>query len=106
VISLDGTIKYSNILSFRSNSDNDASFKVYQSAIESTATLNIKSTRTSPASFRLVDYSGQTVHQETLNVQEGANMLLLNKIGQVRSGNYIAVIEIDHSTYNQKILKK
>ena len=106
MISLDGAVKYSNILSFRSNRDNDASFKVYPSAIESSATLNVKARKTGPASFRLVDYSGRTVHQENLNVQEGANTLLLSKLGSVRPGNYVAVIEIDHSTYNQKILKK
>ena len=104
--SVDGTVRYSNILSFRNSKENDASFKVYPSAIESSATLNVKAGKSGSASFRLVDYSGRIVHQETLNVQEGANTLLLNNIGQVRPGNYIAVIEIDHSTYNQKILKK
>lgn len=106
MIGVNGTVSYSNILSFRSNREDNASFKIYPSAVESSATLNIKAGKTGSASLRLVDYAGRIVHQETLNLQEGANTLLLNKVGQVKPGNYIAVLEIDHSTYNQKILKK
>jgi len=106
MIGVNGTVTYSNILSFRSNREDNASFKIYPSAVESSATLNIKAGKTGSASFRLVDYAGRIVHQETLNVQEGSNTLLLSKVGQVKPGNYIAVLEIDHSTYNQKILKK
>ncbi len=106
MVGLNGTVTYSNILSFRNNSEDNASFKIYPSALESTATLNVKSGKSGTASFKLVDYAGRIVHQETLNVQEGTNTLLLNKVGQVKPGNYIAVLEIDHSTYNQKLLKK
>ena len=106
MIGVNGTVTYSNILSFRNNREDNASFKIYPSAVESSATLNIKAGKAGAASFRLVDYAGRIVHQETLNVQEGTNTLLLNKVGHVKPGNYIAVLEIDHSTYNQKILKK
>ena len=106
MIGVNGTVTYSNILSFRSNREDNASFKIYPSAVESSATLNVKAGKTGTSSFRLVDYAGRIVHQEILNVQEGTNTLLLSRVGQVKPGNYVAVLEIDHSTYNQKILKK
>ena len=89
-----------------SKREDNASFKVYPSAVGSSATLNIKAEKSGVASFRLVDHAGRNAHEETLNVQKGTNTLLSNKVGQVKPGNYIALLEIDHSTYNQKILKK
>jgi hypothetical protein len=51
LINLNGKIEYSNILVFRNNDQSASSFKIYPSAIKSSASMNVKSNKTGTAIF-------------------------------------------------------
>lgn len=106
MISANGAVQYSNVLSFRGDAQQSSSFKVYPSAIQTSATINIQAGKAGPAVFEMVDYAGRIVHRQHVNVQQGNNNIQLNSIGNVIGGNYVAVLKIDNSIYTQKILKK
>jgi len=105
LINLNGKVEYSNILAFRNNNQSASTFKVYPSAIQTSATINVKSTKTGTAVFELVDYSGRVVHRQNVAVQEGHNNIQLNSMGNITAGNYLAVLRIDDNVYTQKINK-
>lgn len=106
MVSANGTVQYSNILAFRSNGQSNTTFKVYPSAIESSATVNVRAEKAGSGVFELVDYAGRIIHRQNVSVQQGSNNIQLNSISNVIGGNYVAVLKIDNNTYTQKILKK
>ncbi len=106
MIAVNGKIEYSNILAFRNNNQVGSSFKIYPSAIQSSATMNVKSNKTGTAIFELVDYSGRLIHRQHIAVQEGHNNIQLNSMSNITGGNYLAVLKIDNNVYTQKIIKQ
>ena len=106
LINLNGKVEYSNVLAFRNNDQNSSTFKVYPSAIQNSATMNVKSAKTGTAVFELVDYTGRVIHRQTVAVQEGHNNIQLNSMGSITGGNYLAVLRIDDNVYTQKIIKQ
>ena len=106
LISVNGEISYSNILSFRSASSTNSSFKVYPTAIQTTATVNVKAAKSGIAVLELVDYSGKIVKKQQVAVEQGINNIAVNGLGDLMTGAYVAVLRIDNNIYNQKILKQ
>ena len=102
-----GSIQYSNILAFRAIEQNATSFKVYPTAIHSSVTVNVRSEKAGTAVFQLVDYAGRVLNQQVIGVQQGDNNVVVNNLGGVNSGNYIAMLRMDNNTmYNQKVIKQ
>jgi hypothetical protein len=107
MVAPNGVISYSNILVFRSNDATAQPFKVYPSVIQSSATVNVKAGKSGPAVFQLVDYSGRVVMQQPIAMQEGDNNIVVNNLGNITTGNYVALVKTgDNKTYNQKIYKQ
>ena len=106
LVNVNGKVEYSNILAFRNNNQSASSFTIYPSAIQTSATINVKSAKTGTAVFELFDYSGRVVSRQNISVQEGFNNIQLNSMGNITSGNYLAVLKIDNNTYTQKIIKQ
>lgn len=106
LVSQNGTVEYSNILSFRDNFASQNSFKVYPGVIGSNATVTVKALKPGAAVFEMVDLSGRIVHRQQLVVNEGNNSIQLNNINTLTAGNYIAVVKIDNTVYSQQVLKQ
>ena len=107
MVTANGMVSYSNILVFRSGDIAAQPFKVYPSVIQSSATVNIKAGKSGPALFQVVDYSGRVVMQQSVSVQEGDNNLLVNNLGTLTTGNYVALVKTgDNKTFSQKIFKQ
>ena len=102
--SLNGKIIYSNILAFYSE-EVKSDFKIYPSLVQSSATIQVKSEKTSTAIFQLLDYSGRVIFQKNLVAHEGTNNIVINDLGSVHSGNYVAMVKINNRIYSQKIFK-
>lgn len=81
-------------------------FKIYPTIIQSNATVTISSDRNSAAIFSLVDYSGRIVLQRSINLQKGINSTVLDNMGIVARGSYIAMINFNGVMYNRKVIKQ
>lgn len=107
MVAVNGKVEYSNILAFRSADVASEKFRVYPSVIQSSATVNVRAEKSSPATFQVVDYSGRVVMQKNINMQEGDNNIVLNNLQNLNPGNYVAVVKTsDNKMYNQKIVKQ
>lgn len=106
MVAANGNVQYSNILSFKSHGSDNSSFKIYPSAIQNSATMNVSAGKAGNGVFELVDYAGRIVHRQNVTVQQGTNNIQLTSISNVVGGNYVAVLKMDNNTYTQKILKK
>ena len=106
MISMNGEVSYSNVLSFRSSTKDNGNFKVYPSAIQTAATVNVKANKSGTAILELVDYAGRIVKKQQITVQEGMNNIAVNNLSELMAGNYVAVLKIDNNIYNQKIMKQ
>lgn len=106
MISANGRVQYSNILSFQNRNQAYSKFKIYPSSIQSNAVLNVMAEKTGNAHFELVDYSGRIVHRQEIALLEGNNNLQLTTINNIMSGNYLAVLKMDNNTFTQKIIKQ
>lgn len=104
LIGLNGSLKYSNILFFQGD-DVKNDFKVYPSLVQSSTTIQVKSEKSAIAVFQVVDYSGRVIIQKNMPVQEGTNNIVMNDLGNMQRGNYVALVKINNKTYNQKIFK-
>ena len=106
MIATNGSITYSNTLSFRTAGEVSKKFSVYPTAVTTNATLSIQANAIGVANFELVDYSGRIVHRQLVAVQSGNNNIQVTNFGNLTGGQYIAVIKIDNSIYSQKIFKQ
>ena len=80
--------------------------KIFPSIIQSTATVQIKAQQSGAAIFRLADYAGRIVMQKVINVQEGSNNIVVNDLDNLSRGNYIAMVSLNSTMYNQKVIKQ
>lgn len=104
LVSLNGTVKYSNVLFFTADAANKG-FKIYPSVVQSGATIQITSVKNSQAVFQLVDYSGRVLMKQQVHVHEGTNNIPITNLHRLQSGHYIALMEVDNKIFTQKILK-
>jgi hypothetical protein len=106
MISADGTITYSNILTFRS-SDGAPQFKVYPSVVNSSVTVSVKGDKQGAATFQVLDLTGRVVKQQSVTVQEGNNNVVVNGLEDIHTGNYVVSLKTgDNQVHTQKIFKK
>jgi hypothetical protein len=105
--SINGTVSYSNMLTFRTNNNGSTPFKVFPSVVNSSVTVAVKGDKTGTASFQLLDYAGRVVKQQNITVQEGNNNVMVNGLENIITGNYVVSLKTgDNQVYTQKIFKQ
>ena len=105
MITANNKIEYSNILLFRENEQVENQFKIYPSNIETSATVSMKADKATNAVFQLVDYSGKIISQKNILLKQGNNSVLITDLGNIHTGNYVAVVKVDHKSYSQKVVR-
>jgi len=83
---------------------NESSFRVFPTNIQSNATIAVNAEQKGVAMFEVVDFSGRVMHKQQLSIEKGINNIPFN--ANVSTGNYIAVLKMDGTVYNQKIVKQ
>jgi hypothetical protein len=105
LVTLDGETGFSKVLPFRLINMENASFTVFPTVVANDLMLRIKSEKRAPGVLRIINYSGNTVHQKTISLQDGMNTVLLEEITRFPAGNYVAVLETGGNKTTQKIIK-
>ena len=106
IVEGNGEISYSSVLPTRKNNTAAVkSFNVYPTFINSPATLELKSEKSEQATFRLVDYSGRVVFQQSIQLSAGVNTIAINGLDRLPEGNYIAVFHSNSiEMLNRKVI--
>jgi hypothetical protein len=98
-----GKISYSEVLLIKNNNVQNG-FKVYPSVINDYTTVNFSAAGAGAASLVIADINGRIVKRQAVSVQPGFNSTLVNGLGQVPAGQYVAVLNGAGYSYTQKIL--
>jgi hypothetical protein len=98
-----GKTSYSEVLLIKNNNVQNG-FKVYPSVINDYTTVNFSAAGAGSASLVITDNSGRIVKRQTVSVQPGFNSTMVNGLGQVPAGQYVAVLNGAGYSYTQKIL--
>jgi hypothetical protein len=107
MVTPNGTVQYSNILVFRTTESSQQSFNVFPTSVQSSATVSVKADKGGKGKFQVIDYSGRVVAQQDITVQEGTNNIVVNNLGALTTGNYVALVKLDNNQiFNQKIVKQ
>jgi hypothetical protein len=104
LISVTGSVQYSNVLVFRSEANSKERFKMYPSVINDNATVIVAAKQQEQASLQVTDLGGRVVYQRNINLQAGNNNVSVNGFGSLHPGTYVAVIRLGSDLYNQKIM--
>lgn len=91
MIDIDGKFTYSNVIMIRTDQSNMGGLVISPNPMinGNTATVRFESTNNKKVEFRVVDMSGKVVLRQQNLVQEGANSVAINNLGQVQAGMYI-----------------
>ncbi|HVY76853.1 MAG TPA: T9SS type A sorting domain-containing protein [Puia sp.] len=84
----------------------ETSFSVYPNPVDSYTILNLLSNKQTTGTLRLIDNSGRQILTRTITVNNGANSIMLDQLGNLPRGLYIVQALVDNNLYNQKLLKK
>jgi hypothetical protein len=98
-----GKTSYSEVLLIKNNNVQNG-FRVYPSVINDYTTVNFSAAGAGLASLIITDNSGRIVKRQAVSVQPGFNSTMVNGLGQVPAGQYVAVLHGAGYSYTQKIL--
>jgi hypothetical protein len=102
-----GRFTYSNILVVRTKNENNVEMQVSPNPFVQTLTVRFNSNeKTTNASVRIINLSGQTVINKGVSVNKGFNNVQLNGLSNLPSGVYVASLIVNGKVIeNQKIVK-
>lgn len=101
-----GRISYSQIIPLRlDGSTTSSSFSVYPNPFASDVKLNVTSTKQTIGSVVINNIAGQQVLEQSVTIQDGQNVIVLNNLGALRPGIYIISFITADGRITQKIIK-
>jgi hypothetical protein len=106
IIAANGEVSYSNLLRFNITESAKQGFKIYPTVIANNTTINITADKTENSAFQLLDLAGRIVYQQGIYLQSGNNVTVLNVLGNINPGNYIAMVKTGNKIYSQQVVKQ
>jgi hypothetical protein len=103
-INLDGTIKYSPILSLQAVVKNN--FSVVNTVFSDNIVMKALLGSDQIVHTKLYDAGGSLIKRQQLTGTRGSNSFILNGTGSFSPGIYILEVFIDRQRYTQKLLKQ
>jgi hypothetical protein len=81
-------------------------FAIYPTVIQQQATININASRDGWADFEVYDLAGRLVINQQIVVNKGDNKVPFFGSSKMGNGNYVALLKMDGSVYNYKLIKQ
>jgi hypothetical protein len=104
IVSADGQVEYSNILSFKNSVSAAKKLKVYPTLIDVTATATVEADKAQTAFLQWIDLSGKIVQQQSVSLQKGTNSFAVAKQGNLPKGNYIIAVIADNAITTDRVV--
>lgn len=106
IVSVTGTVSYSNILKFISDRKGNETLKIFPTVVNDRATIQFQSAEAGNSVLQVIDYNGRIVSTQKLPLQKGSNSIVWEEIGNIPRGNYIAVVKWNDQIFQQKIIRQ
>ncbi len=105
LIGLEGEVKYSSVLAFKTSDKNIWANKmnVYPSLVTDRFTVKFSAERNEATLLQMVDYSGKLVYNKAINLKKGENNIAIDDFS-VQRGNFVIVLRFSNSVQSQKII--
>lgn len=99
-------IREPNRLRRETKTSNPDVFSIYPTVIQQQATISIDAKRDGWANFEVYDLSGRLVINQQIMVNKGDNKVPFFGSSKMGNGNYVALLKMDGSVYNYKLIKQ
>lgn len=106
VVSKDGVIKYSNVLTVRTSGLNNGKMKISPNPASSSVKIEFHSALRGIMELQLLDMTGKIVLREQRNVESGQNNIILNQLNSLSEGIYTIFIRIGDRLERERIVIK
>lgn len=106
MLSVNGSIQYSNVMVFNNKNLSGKGFKIYPNVIQSEANISLVADKKQKVTIDLYDFSGRMVKHENVNVEQGTNNIKMNDLDRLVRGSYVLVLNIGAERFGQQIIKK
>lgn len=106
VVSIDGVIKYSNVLTVRTSALNNGKMKISPNPASSSVKIEFYSALRGMMELQLLDMTGKIVLREQRTVEPGQNNITLNQLNTISEGMYSIFIRIGDRLERERIVIK
>jgi uncharacterized repeat protein (TIGR01451 family) len=105
-VDVNGRGSYSQVIALRlDGTSTSASFSVFPNPFASDIKLNVNSTKEMKGNVVVNNIAGQQVFTQSVQIQNGQNIIVLNNLGGLRPGIYIINFITEEGRIAQKIVK-
>jgi hypothetical protein len=106
-VDVDGKFGYSKIVALRlDGSSMSASFSAYPNPFVSNIKLSVTSERTTNALVSLTNTAGQRLISQTVQLQNGENVVVLQNLAALQPGIYVVELATEDGKNYQKVIKQ
>ncbi len=106
IVDLDGNYSYSKIVPLRMTGILNDHISIYPNPFVDNFKISLNMPQDENVQFRMLSFDGKEIFKRRSFVQKGANIIEVNDLGQISSGNYILEVMARRETYIKKIIKK
>jgi uncharacterized repeat protein (TIGR01451 family) len=105
-IDFDGTIHNSKIIALRLKGTLNNNFTVFPNPFESNIKITLTTNTDISATCRIISFDGKEVVNRKISLQKGDNVIVLNDLNNIASGNYLLEVNTGNEKFIQKIVKR
>lgn len=106
IVDVDGKISYSKIVALLLKGNLKGDIIVYPNPFEYSVKIALNAESDVDAQYRIISFDGKEVLSRKIYLQKGNNIVVINDIGAVASGNYLLEVTMGTEKYLKKIIRK
>ncbi|MDP4130681.1 MAG: T9SS type A sorting domain-containing protein [Bacteroidota bacterium] len=105
IVDQSGKFVYSKVVPVKLDQP-QTSISVYPNPVDNYTILNLYSDKQSVGELRVMDNSGRQILTKNVTVNNGNNSIMIDQLGNLPKGLYVAQVLLNNNLYNIKLLKK
>jgi uncharacterized repeat protein (TIGR01451 family) len=105
-IDFDGKKHNSKIIALRLKGALNNNFSVFPNPFESNLKITLSARKEVSAVCRIISFDGKEVANRKITLQKGDNVIVINDLNNIASGNYLLEVNTGDEKFIQKIMKR
>ncbi len=106
IVDVDGKISFSKIVALLLKGNLKGDITIYPNPFEYNVKIALNAESDIDAQYRIISFEGKEVFSRKISLQKGNNIVVINDIGELASGNYLLEITMGKEKYLKKIIRK
>lgn len=105
-VDLNGEATYTDVIRVEYTTTGTKVLTAYPNPFADQFSVSIFAAQSGKALVKVVDFAGQVIRSEQINVDAGNNELRLTDVAQLKEGIYLVSVTLEGVTYTKKLIKK